>query len=82
MAEDTVSCSMDTCQFCFLDAFNMSIPKSIACAYLQVCQFVWTTRRNNNVLDHVAMQNETTGNKDGKANACDNGLAPHHMDTT
>ncbi|KAG5625566.1 hypothetical protein H5410_010784 [Solanum commersonii] len=37
--------------------------------------------RNNNVLDHVAMQNETTGNKHGKANAYDNGLAPHHIDT-
>ncbi|KAG5625555.1 hypothetical protein H5410_010773 [Solanum commersonii] len=28
------------------------------------------------------MQNETTGNEDGKANACDNKLAPHHMNTT
>uniref|UniRef100_M1C735 GATA zinc finger containing protein n=1 Tax=Solanum tuberosum TaxID=4113 RepID=M1C735_SOLTU len=41
-----------------------------------------TSLRNNNVLEYVAMQNETTGNKDGNENACDNGLAPHHMDTT
>lgn len=39
-------------------------------------------RRNNNVLDLVAMQNEATGNKDGKSDACDNGLAPQHMDIT
>ncbi|KAJ8538053.1 hypothetical protein K7X08_014593 [Anisodus acutangulus] len=37
---------------------------------------------NNNVLDHVAMQNETTGNEGGKAKARENRLAPHHMDTT
>ncbi|KAK6805357.1 hypothetical protein RDI58_003142 [Solanum bulbocastanum] len=28
------------------------------------------------------MQNETTGNEDGKANACDNRLTLHHMNTT
>ncbi|MCD7461920.1 hypothetical protein HAX54_047377 [Datura stramonium] len=37
---------------------------------------------NNNVLDHVAMQNETTGNEGGQANARENRLAPHHMDAT
>ncbi|KAH0766968.1 hypothetical protein KY285_002839 [Solanum tuberosum] len=36
---------------------------------------------NNNILDHVAVQNETTGNERGKAIARENRLAPHHMDT-
>ncbi|WMV12501.1 hypothetical protein MTR67_005886, partial [Solanum verrucosum] len=38
-------------------------------------------RINNNILDHVAVQNETTGNERGKAIARENRLAPHHMDT-
>lgn len=44
--------------------------------------FILCFRINNNVLDHVAMQNETTANEGGKAKARENRLAPHHMDTT
>lgn len=39
-------------------------------------------RKNINVLDHVAVKNEITGNEGGKANAQENRFVPHHMDTT
>ncbi|PHT42004.1 hypothetical protein CQW23_20858 [Capsicum baccatum] len=36
----------------------------------------------NNVLNQVAIQNETIGDKGGKANAREIRLVPHYMDTT